>query len=138
MDDDIRLAPAKAVELAQRLLDEGRPFHAHEVLEAVWKSAPAEQRELWRGLAQIAVGLTHARRGNSPGAVTLLRRGATAVAGYLRAAGSGDSGIPGALDLGGIHAAASDLADLIAERGFGAVAERDLRLRLGPPVGPAG
>jgi uncharacterized protein len=135
MSDDIRLVPAKAVELAQSLIDEGRPFHAHEVLEAVWKSAPAGQRELWRGLAQIAVGLTHARRGNSRGAVTLLRRGAAAVAGYLNAARSGDSGIPGALDLGGIPAAADDLADLIAARGLGAVAERDLRLRLGPPAG---
>jgi len=133
--DDIRLAPARAVELAQRLIDEGRPFHAHEVLEAVWKSAPDEQRELWRGLAQIAVGLTHARRGNSTGAVTLLRRGAAGVAGYLNATGPADSGIPGALDLVGIHAAADDLADLIAARGLGAVAERDLRLRLGPPTG---
>jgi len=24
----------------QRMLDEGRPFHAHEVLEASWKAAP--------------------------------------------------------------------------------------------------
>ncbi len=136
--DDLRLSPARAVELAQRLLDEGRPFHAHEVLEAVWKSAPRDQRELWRGLAQIAVGLTHARRGNSHGAVTLLTRGATAVTGYLQAAGAEDSEIPVALDLTGIHAAATDLADLIAARGLGVVSERELQLRFGPPVAPAG
>ena len=136
--DDLRLSPAKAVELAQRLLDDGRPFHAHEVLEGVWKSAPGDQRELWRGLAQIAVGLTHARRGNNRGAVTLLRRGAAVVAGYLEAAGAEDSEIPEALDLTGIHAAACGLADLIAERGLGVVTERELQLRLGPPVAPAG
>lgn len=136
--DDLRLSPAKAAELAQRLLDEGRPFHAHEVLEAVWKSAPRDQRELWRGLAQIAVGLTHARRGNSQGAVTLLRRGAAAVAGHLRTVGAANNEIPEALDLTGIQAAATDLAELIAARGLGAVTERELRLRLGPPVAPAG
>jgi hypothetical protein len=138
MADDARLSPAKAVELAQRLLEEGRPFHAHEVLEAVWKSAPRDQRELWRGLAQIAVGLTHARRGNSRGAVTLLRRGAAAVAGYLQAAGAQDSQVPEILDLTGIHAAATDLADLIAAHGLGAVTQGELQLRLGPPLAPAG
>ena len=32
--DDLLLAPAEALNLAQELLDTGRPFHAHEVLEA--------------------------------------------------------------------------------------------------------
>ncbi|OQO91019.1 hypothetical protein B1813_16110 [Saccharomonospora piscinae] len=61
---------------AQRLLDEGKPFHAHEVFEDAWKSGPDEERELWRGLAQLAVGLTHAARGNRNGAASLLHRGA--------------------------------------------------------------
>ena len=138
MGDDVQLSPAKAVDLAQRLLDEGRPFHAHEVLEAVWKSAPLDQRELWRGLAQIAVGLTHARRGNSHGAVTLLRRGAAAVAGYLLTADPESGAVPETLNLTGIHAGATELADLIAVRGLGAVAQRELQLRLGPPVASAG
>ena len=51
---------------AQRLLDAGFPFQAHEVLEAAWKSAPDAERDLWQGLAQLAVGLTHALRGNAP------------------------------------------------------------------------
>ncbi|MGI3785100.1 MAG: DUF309 domain-containing protein, partial [Janthinobacterium lividum] len=59
---------------AQRLLDAGLPFHAHEVLEASWKAAPDEERELWQGLAQLAVGLTHVLRGNPAGATTLLGR----------------------------------------------------------------
>ena len=74
--DDLAITPAEAAELGGRLLAEGRPFHAHEVFEAAWKSPPGPERELWRGLAQIAVGLTHARRGNARGAAALLRRGA--------------------------------------------------------------
>jgi predicted metal-dependent hydrolase len=70
------------VALAQSYLDSGRPFHAHEVLEALWKTRPADERDLWQGLAQIAVGLTHAMRGNTVGATTLLRRGAGRVANY--------------------------------------------------------
>jgi uncharacterized protein len=68
--------PGAALAEAQALLDAGRPFHAHEVLEDAWKSAPEEERELWRGLAQLAVGLTHAARGNARGAAALLDRGA--------------------------------------------------------------
>jgi hypothetical protein len=77
--------PEQALDEAQALLDAGRPFHAHEVLEDAWKSAPEEERELWRGLAQLAVGLTHALRGNATGAATLLDRGAGNIAAYAAA-----------------------------------------------------
>jgi hypothetical protein len=73
-------SPAQSLTEAQELLDAGRPFHAHEVLEDAWKSAPDVERELWRGLAQLAVGLTHAARGNARGAATLLARGAGNIA----------------------------------------------------------
>jgi predicted metal-dependent hydrolase len=46
------------------------------VLEARWKAAPPEERDLWQGLAQVCVGLTHRQRGNEVGAVRLLLRGA--------------------------------------------------------------
>jgi hypothetical protein len=78
-------APAESLAEAQALLDAGRPFHAHEVLEDAWKSAPESERELWRGLAQLAVGLTHAMRGNAGGATTLLARGAGNIGGYAEA-----------------------------------------------------
>ena len=55
---------------------DGRPFSAHEVLEARWKAGPQEERALWQGLAQLCVGLTHEARGNTSGALTLLERGA--------------------------------------------------------------
>ncbi|GAA2939600.1 MULTISPECIES: DUF309 domain-containing protein [Streptomyces] len=72
-------SPQETVREAQRLLDAGMPFHAHEVFEDAWKSGPDAERELWRGLAQMAVGLTHAARGNTAGGARLLRRGASAV-----------------------------------------------------------
>jgi hypothetical protein len=77
--------PERSLAEAQELLDAGRPFHAHEVLEDAWKSAPEDERELWRGLAQLAVGLTHAMRGNATGAATLLDRGARAIESYSAA-----------------------------------------------------
>lgn len=77
--------PEQALAEAQALLDAGRPFHAHEVLEDAWKSAPDAERRLWRGLAQLAVGLTHAMRGNARGATTLLDRGAGNISPYASA-----------------------------------------------------
>jgi hypothetical protein len=67
------------LQAAQRLLDEGRPFEAHELLEAAWKRSPDPERQLWRALAQLAVGLTHQLRGNQPGAKTLFERSAQAL-----------------------------------------------------------
>ncbi|HEY7142636.1 MAG TPA: DUF309 domain-containing protein [Streptosporangiaceae bacterium] len=93
--DDLVITGAEAAALADRLLRDGRPFHAHEVLEAAWKSGPAGERDLWQGLAQIAVGLTHARRGNARGAVALLSRGADRVRGYQDGAGSPDKASSG-------------------------------------------
>lgn len=75
-------SPDQTLAEAQRLLDDGMPFHAHEVLEDAWKTSPEAQRALWKGLAQLAVGATHAARGNMTGAVTLLRRGADHIEPY--------------------------------------------------------
>jgi hypothetical protein len=101
--DQLDLPMSEAVDLAQRFLDTDRPFHAHEVLEALWKSRPPVERDLWQGLAQMAVGLTHALRGNRKGAATLLRRGRDRVAGY--------AGDPHGVDTSGVVAAATALAD---------------------------
>jgi hypothetical protein len=99
--------PEESVTEAQRLLDEGRPFHAHEVFEDAWKSGPQEERELWRGLAQLAVGLTHAARGNVTGGARLLRRGAEAAEQWAAGAGHRPHGI----DLPCVIAWARELAD---------------------------
>jgi hypothetical protein len=120
--DDLVISPAEAAELGGRLLAEGQPFHAHEVFEAAWKSTPEPERELWRGLAQIAVGLTHARRGNARGATALLRRGAGHVAGF--------AGTPREVDAGLVARQATDLALRIETDGLADVPEADLRITL--------
>lgn len=101
--DELHMSVDDTVALAQSYLDSGRPFHAHEVLEALWKTQPASERDLWQGLAQIAVGLTHAMRGNTVGAATLLRRGAGRVATY-----TGDTH---GIDVTGVLTWAEALAD---------------------------
>ena len=123
--DDLLLAPAEALSHAQDLLDTGRPFHAHEVLEASWKAAPAAERDLWQGLAQIAVGLTHARRGNAHGASALLRRGGQRVSGYAGTA-------PHGIDAAAISVAASELAARIDTEGLAAIEPGLLTVRMAP------
>lgn len=77
----------ETLDQAQRLFDDGRPFHAHEVFEDAWKAArEGDDAGLWKALAQLAVGCTHRMRGNSIGAEQLLRRAAASLAPYADAA----------------------------------------------------
>jgi uncharacterized protein len=140
--DDLVITGAEAAALADRLLRGGRPFHAHEVLEAAWKSGPAGERDLWQGLAQIAVGLTHARRGNARGAVALLSRGAERVRGYQDRVGSraeagswdrtgsqragGRLASPFGMNVDAFLAAADDLAARIERDGLDGIPPADL------------
>lgn len=102
--DDAEFTVEEGLSEAQRLLEQGYAFTAHEVLEAVWKSSPEQERELWRGLAQTAVGVTHAQRGNRVGAARLLRRGADRVEEFGPDA-------PHGVDVAGIAVFARDLAE---------------------------
>ena len=128
--DDLVISGAEAAALADQLLRDGRPFHAHEVLEAAWKSGPAEERDLWQGLAQIAVGLTHARRGNTRGAVALLRRGTERVRAYQDGAGSQRAAVqvggPFGMNIASFLAASDDLAARIERDGLGGIPPADL------------
>jgi len=81
------LPPLETIEKALALVREGRPFSAHEVLEARWKAGPDEERDLWQGLAQICVGLTHSLRGNAVGASRLVERGIGRIEQYAASAG---------------------------------------------------
>ena len=126
--DDLALAGADAAALADRLLRAGRPFHAHEVLEASWKSAPPRERDLWQGLAQVAVGLTHAHRGNARGAVALLRRGAQRVRAYQgHDASPADRDHPYGIEIAAFLAATDDLAARIERNGLTGIPAADLR-----------
>ena len=124
--------PAEAAGIGGRLLLDGRPFQAHEVFEDAWKAAPEPDRDLWRGLAQIAVGLTHARRGNPRGAVTLLRRGA----GNLR--GHSGEAAPDGIDVALVAVRAEEIAAVIERDGLAALPPEALLLPLGPQLFPGG
>lgn len=76
-------------------------------MEAAWKNGPVNERELWRGLAQLAVGITHVQRGNLKGAITLLRR----ASGHLTHA---DRPAPHAIDLAGLVEYVNALIDDLA------------------------
>ncbi|REK86043.1 DUF309 domain-containing protein [Streptomyces inhibens] len=108
--EGVSRTPAQSLAEAQRLLDAGMPFHAHEVLEDAWKAAPEAERELWRGLAQLAVGLTHAARGNAVGGRSLLDRGTAAIAPYADA-------VPYGIDIAGLIAWARELTGHLAGPG---------------------
>ena len=91
---------------------------------------PPHERDLWQGLAQIAVGLTHARRGNARGAVALLRRGAQRVRAQQDQpgprAGPGREHHPYGMDIPAVLAACDDLAARIERHGLGDIPPADL------------
>ena len=93
------LPPEETLVEACRLVGEGRPFSAHEVLEARWKDCPPAERDLWQGLAQVCVGLTHSARGNTVGATRLIDRAAVHLEQYA-ATGRSTYGLDLAVVLG--------------------------------------
>lgn len=121
--DEIVLSADESLTKAQELLDSGRAFHAHEVLEGTWKAASEGERELWRGLAQLAVGLTHARRGNAVGAVQLLLRAAERIEGYA-------DDPPYGINVARLVGWARSLIARIEQEGLAALTEDDLTTHL--------
>lgn len=85
------LPPEETLRRARELVEAGRPFAAHEVLEARWKAGPVDERDLWQGLAQVCVAITHAARGNQSGAERLADRAGTKLTSYV-ATGRGTYG----------------------------------------------
>ena len=100
----LQAAPDELLRAAQRFLDAGRPFQAHEILEAGWKRAPKDEKPLWRALAQLAVAVTHTARGNPAGAAALYAR-----AGRELRAWTGRA-VPHGIDAPGLAEAADILA----------------------------
>lgn len=95
--EGIERTAEETLDLASGLLARRRPFHAHDVFEDHWKHTSGEERRLWRGLAQLAVGVTHAARGNPRGAAAVLSRSADSMAPFR-----GDP--PHRIDVAGIRA----------------------------------
>jgi predicted metal-dependent hydrolase len=61
---------------ALALFEAGAWFTCHEVLEHLWLDETRPERDVYKGILQIAVGLLHAENGNHAGALRLLERGA--------------------------------------------------------------
>jgi hypothetical protein len=114
-----------ALAQARAYLADGRPFHAHEVLEQRWRCAPVDERPLWRALAQWAAAVTHAARGNDRGARAVAARARAGVATYTGPEiGSIDAeGRGWVLDVGAVDASCAAL-----EGGTGNLGLRDIRL----------
>ncbi|MZE76335.1 DUF309 domain-containing protein [Streptomyces sp. SID5475] len=124
--------PGQTLEEAQRLLDDGRPFHAHEVLEDAWKAALEKpERPLWRAMAQLAVGVTHAARGNTKGAVALLERAADGIEPFAAAP-------PFGIDAAGLTSWARRFAAGLSAGGTAPEAGRPPRLRATGATEPTG
>ena len=64
------------------LFNHGEFFEAHEVLEDVWRPAPAAEKRFLQGLIQIAVSFHHRSTGNMVGARSLLKRGCSNLSCY--------------------------------------------------------
>lgn len=119
---DTTLTASDSLTAAQSRLDRGWPFQAHEVLEEAWKSAPEPERALWQGLAQLAVGVTHAARGNPRGAAALLRRGRDAIEPYRDTT-------PHDIDVSGLLSWATSCIALLSQAGNGPLVLDPPRLR---------
>ena len=57
-------------------------FEAHEVLEDVWRAAPAEEKRFFQGLVQLAVAFHHHSTGNHIGMRSVMERGMRNLDGY--------------------------------------------------------
>jgi hypothetical protein len=69
--------------IGRRLLRDRNYFGAHEAWETAWKQARGTgEEELFKGLSQMGAGYVHLLRGNTHGAITLLRRGSRRVGTY--------------------------------------------------------
>lgn len=58
-----------------QLFNRGEFFDAHEVLEDVWRAAPAEQKKFLQGVVQLAVAFHHYSTGNRTGMKSVMERG---------------------------------------------------------------
>jgi hypothetical protein len=83
-----------------RLFNAGDYFLAHETLEEHWVEADAPERNFLQGLIQLSVGMLHAGRGNTTGALLQFRKSASRLEGY--------PDVHEGIDLAGIRAFLAD------------------------------
>jgi predicted metal-dependent hydrolase len=72
------------------LLNRGRYFDAHEVLEDVWRKTRGHERQFLQGLTQVAVALHHRSTGNLEGARSVMQRAGRNLSPYSNSFGGID------------------------------------------------
>jgi len=82
VEEELPADPGRLLDIGIEYFNARRFFQAHETWETAWHPSPADERDFWQGLTQVAVGFTHYQRGNPKGSVTLLQRGARKIAKY--------------------------------------------------------
>ena len=68
------MADSARIEEALALVRDGRGFDAHELLEDLWRAAPAGERDLYQGLVHVAVATYQESRGNEVGRTRQLEK----------------------------------------------------------------
>jgi uncharacterized protein len=56
------------------LLNQGSYFHAHDVLEEVWREVRGEDRLFYQGVVQVAIAMHHFSKSNMIGAQSVLAK----------------------------------------------------------------
>lgn len=121
--------------LLLQALDElnlGLWFQCHETLEELWKSRPKEARErdLYKGILMIAVGLHHAGRGHRPGALRKLPRAVELLAPFAP--------VCQGVDVAALLACCAQLLTFLADAPPGAPIPPQLLPRVALPGAPPG
>jgi predicted metal-dependent hydrolase len=68
------MADTTSIEVALELVRDGCGFEAHELLEDLWRAAPAPERDLYQGLVHVAVATYQESRGNEVGRIRQLEK----------------------------------------------------------------
>src|SRR6059058_4160308 len=76
------MADTAAIAEALALVRDGRGFDAHELLEDLWRAAPAAERDFYQGLVHVAVATYQESRGNEVGRRRQLEKAARRLAAY--------------------------------------------------------
>ena len=79
-EEELPADPDRLLDIGIEHFNARRFFQAHETWETAWHPSPADERDFWQGMTQVAVGFTHYQRGNPKGSATLLQRGARKIA----------------------------------------------------------
>ncbi len=67
------------LERAVEQFNSGAYYACHETLEKLWLEDKTRERDVYKGILQIAVALFHMRQGNISGTKRLLRSGASLI-----------------------------------------------------------